>query len=210
MSRTIEKIILGVLVIAIFSISSVVIAGLADKSETQRLSSNAQQISPEQAKTIALGAVNTNDVGEITDVELERENGIVVYAIEFTKNGIETDVKINAADGTIIKIESDLDEKDKDEDISDVDDDSDDGLTSADLEMTGGKISEQQAISIAENAVDISSVGKMTDIELENEDGYIVYAIEFTKNGIETDVKIDAVSGKVLKIESDLDDGEED
>src|SRR3989344_9499028 len=106
MSRTIEKIILGVLVIAIFSISSVVIAGLADKSETQKLSNNAQQISPEQAKIIALGAVNTNDVGEITDVELERENGIVVYAIEFTKHGIETDVKINAADGTIIKIES--------------------------------------------------------------------------------------------------------
>jgi uncharacterized membrane protein YkoI len=39
--------------------------------------------------------------------------------VEFTKDGIETDVKINAADGHIVKIESDLTETPGSDDISD-------------------------------------------------------------------------------------------
>ena len=70
----------------------------------------AAKITPEEAKTIALETVNTEEVGDITDVELEDEDGILVYAVEFTKDGIETDVKIDAETGEVVKMESDLNE----------------------------------------------------------------------------------------------------
>jgi len=65
------------------------------------------------------------------------------------------------------------------------------------------KITEEQAKSIAINSVDLKLVGEITAINLENEDGNVMYAVEFSKNSIETDVKIDAGNGNVLKIESD-------
>lgn len=67
------------------------------------------------------------------------------------------------------------------------------------------KITEEQAKSIAINSVDLKLVGEITAVNLENEDGNVMYAVEFSKNGIETDVKIDAGNGNVLKIESDND-----
>ena len=74
------------------------------------LASAGVKITAEQAKSIAINAVDTEEVGVVTDVELENEDGILVYAVEFTKDGIETDVKINDESGEVVKIESDKDE----------------------------------------------------------------------------------------------------
>ncbi|XRP96649.1 PepSY domain-containing protein [Methanocaldococcus sp. 16A] len=59
------------------------------------------------------------------------------------------------------------------------------------------KISEEDAKSIALSKVP----GKVVKVELENEDGNIVYGVEIsTSNGIK-DVKVDAKNGEILKIE---------
>lgn len=70
------------------------------------------------------------------------------------------------------------------------------------------KITAEDAKRIAISAVDINTVGEITDIQIENENGNVVYAVEFTKNGVETDVKIDAGNGNVLKIENDNDESD--
>ena len=188
MAKTIEKVILGILVITIFGIGSFAIAGFGDNSQKMNTGS-LKQISLEEAKTIALGAAD----GEITEAFLENEDGKLVYEIEVTNGNLETDVLIDPSNGNILSVETDEEE-----------------VTAEEIADIGDKISEEQAIAIARSAVDISSVGEITDVELENENGVIVYAVEFTKNGIETDVKIDAATGEVLKIESDLDEEEED
>jgi len=72
------------------------------------------------------------------------------------------------------------------------------------------KITAEHAKTIALSAVDTNKVGALTDVELENENGNVVYAVEFTQNGIETDVKIDAGNGKVLLIEDDLTEVDQD
>jgi uncharacterized membrane protein YkoI len=72
--------------------------------------SAAKKITPEEAKVIAIETVDLEEVGPITSIQLEDEEGILVYAVEFTKDGIETDVKINAETGEVVKIESDLTE----------------------------------------------------------------------------------------------------
>ena len=58
-------------------------------------------------------------------------------------------------------------------------------------------ITESQAISIASNA----AKGTVTEIELENENGKMVYSVEITEGKTETDVKVDAISGQILKVE---------
>lgn len=82
----------------------------------------AASLTEAEARQIALGAVNTQEVGPITDIEREREGGIDVIAVEFRKNGVETDVKIDARTGGIVLIENDRNEADTDE-PGDADDD---------------------------------------------------------------------------------------
>ena len=207
MSKTIEKIVFGVLIVAIIGVTTQIIAGMNNEKPQEMQVSNAdQQISLEQAKTIALNAVDTNKVGKLTDAEVENENGEVIYSIEFTKDNIETDVKIDAKNGNILVIENDITETDQDENEEE---DEDDEELSAE-EVSGDKITEEQAIEIAKTQVDMYIVGDITDVELEKENSIVVYAVEFTKNNVETDVKIDAKTGKVVKVESDLDEEEED
>ena len=51
--------------------------------------------------------------------------------------------------------------------------------------------------------------GKILRIELENENGYLVYGVESVKSDCQiVDVKVDAGDGKVLKIETDQKDSE--
>ena len=97
-------------------ISSIQVDDRKEVSETEETAQLAPlaKISTTDATLIALRAVNIKEVGEITNVQLENEEGNVVYAVEFTKNGIETDVKIDAGNGKVLLIEDDSSEADQD------------------------------------------------------------------------------------------------
>ena len=203
MSRTIEKVILGVLIIAIFSISAVFITGLDDGSKKTQKTTDAissPQISLEQAKSIALGAVDTNKVGAVTDIELENENGKVVYAVEFTKNGIETDVKIDAGNGKVLLIEDDNTEADQDlNDENELEDDE-----SEDVPITGSALEKASAA-----ALKYVGEGRVTDTEIDDEEGY--YEIEITRNnGQQVDVHLDENFNVLGKDDEEEDDEDEE
>lgn len=67
-------------------------------------------ISAEKAKQIALDRAGISAEGAYFDrVELERDNGIWHYDIEFKKDHIEYDAEISATDGKILKWESERD-----------------------------------------------------------------------------------------------------
>jgi len=52
--------------------------------------------------------------------------------------------------------------------------------------------------------------GKVLKVELENENGFLVYGVEIAKPDHEiVDVKVDAGNGKILKIDQDNDEGHE-
>lgn len=143
MINTTEKIIAGILVLGLFLGGGVLISAVSNsigtsnnlehtpivssirvedvqevddvhEAEESKQLAPLAQITQEQAIAIALAAVNTDKVGKMTDVQLENEDGNVVYAVEFTKNGIETDVKIDAGNGKVLLIEDDTTESDQD------------------------------------------------------------------------------------------------
>lgn len=69
------------------------------------------------------------------------------------------------------------------------------------------KITEEEATKAALEKVP----GTVKEVELEDEDGTIVYGIEVVStDGSQQDVKVDAQTGKVVKVEADdEEDGEE-
>jgi len=76
-----------------------------DQAEAAALQA-AAKISPDQAKQAALAAVP----GTAAKVELENENGNVVYGVEVTANGTTTDVKVDAGNGSVLAKDADQNE----------------------------------------------------------------------------------------------------
>jgi uncharacterized membrane protein YkoI len=74
-------------------------------------SGTAQDIGYAKAKSIALNhaGVSKNEAYDM-DIELDDEDGILVYEVEFKSGNMEYDYEINAATGTILKYESELDD----------------------------------------------------------------------------------------------------
>ena len=74
-------------------------------------SGTAQDIGYAKAKSIALNhaGVSENEAYDM-DIELDDEDGILVYEVEFKSGGMEYSYEINAATGAILKHESELDD----------------------------------------------------------------------------------------------------
>jgi uncharacterized membrane protein YkoI len=77
---------------------------------------------------------------------------------------------------------------------------SDDNLSSL------AKISPSQAASIVLNNSQFSG-GKVLNVTLENENGYLVYSVIVSVSNSTFDVKVDAGNGKILSIEKCTDGG---
>jgi len=79
--------------------------GQSEADEAKALEGVAK-ISPDEAKAAAVGAVP----GSVVQVELDNENGNVVYSVEIdTGNGV-TDVKVDAGNGSVLTQETGEDE----------------------------------------------------------------------------------------------------
>jgi uncharacterized membrane protein YkoI len=74
----------------------------AEGAESERLKSLAR-ITPEQARDAALAQAP----GTVKKVELENEDGNVVYGVEIKTAKGESDVKVDAGDGRVLHVEQD-------------------------------------------------------------------------------------------------------
>lgn len=163
-----------------------VAAGAADtngKGSTGSKKEAAQDmITVEEAKKIALSEAE----GRVESIELERANGKQYYEIDIENGKEDFDIKVHALDGEVISINKERN------------DDNDDDQSEKEVNREN-VISEQKAIEIAEKEVN----GTMKEIEIDEDDGQILYEVELQTNKGEADVDIDAETGKVLKVELD-------
>lgn len=146
------------------------------------------QISLEEAKEKAAedAGVSTEEVS-FTKAKLDYEDGILVYDINFFTATHKYEYEIDAMTGEIRNKEKEKYQGD--------------GASS------DTKIDAEQAKAIAvEHAGFSVSQVHFKKVELEREDGQLIYEVEFDRNGMEYEYEIDAVTGEILKYDAEWDD----
>jgi uncharacterized membrane protein YkoI len=157
--------------------------------------------------------------GKPYKAELEIERGQVMYGIDMVADGKAMEAEIDAVEGKVIKVESAEDEEraekaeagkkegkenEEKEETEEEKDEEAKELAEAVKALDAAKITMIQAVEIAMKEV---KGGKPYEAELEMEEGKPQYEVKVMADDKRLEVKIDAVSGKVLKVEKE--EGEE-
>ncbi|MFJ2046555.1 PepSY domain-containing protein [Paenibacillus taichungensis] len=165
------------------------------QSVTQTQNNTGILLTVAQAKEAALKATD----GKVDDVDLERRNGQTFYEVEIDKKGsIDVVVRLDAYTGKILAVVDDEDYDDDDDYNGTVA-----GTSSNQAASKQVKLTEVQASNIALKQV---TGGKVTEIELDHDNGRYVYEVELRTASGEADVDVDANTGKVLSFDQDFDD----
>ena len=147
-----------------------------------------------EASDIVLAKVEN---GVIHEAEKDRENGRLVYEIEVKNDEYEFEFKVDAENGEIIKEEKDERRSGK----AAIGENGNSGNTANAKDEAVISIGEAKGIAKKEVP------GELEDIELERENGKLVYEVEIKnhQNGDDDDVTVyvDAITGKVLYVEWD-------
>ncbi|MDY4621745.1 MAG: PepSY domain-containing protein [Eubacteriales bacterium] len=144
--------------------------------------------------------VNANDVREF-EIELDDEHGIRVYEVEFKAGNIEYDYVVNAVTGEIIKSETEVDD----------DPTAAPGTprpTAQPTQQPGSEfLSEDEIRAIVFNHAGVNANDvREFEIELDDEDGIWVYEVDFKAGSIEYDYVVNAVTGAIIRVETEIDD----
>lgn len=145
----------------------------------------------DSAKTIALADAGLAETDvTFTKEKLDWDNGVAVYDIDFYSADMEYEYEINAATGIIM---------DKSAELL--------GNPNSAPAGAGSLLDADRAKEIAVTHAGFTLEDVFfTKVKLEEEDGRMEYEIEFYKDRIEYEYKIDASTGSILEYESDYDD----
>ena len=165
------------------------------------------RISAAKAKSIALAHAGFSEKQvKYLKAEFDYDDGFAVYEVEFYADGMEYDYEISARTGKIIDADREYDDEyDYDDDVDGTKGNNYDGSSKG--KSSANYIGSKKAIAIALSDAGLSKNNvHITKAELDNDDGTMVYEIEFVSKGMEYEYDIDAVSGDILKKEAEYDD----
>ena len=152
----------------------------------------AMPIGKDKALSIAAAAFSRDIADEIrySEVDAELDESPAQYEVEITgQKGEEIEYKIDAYTGTILESKRETEEK-----------------ASAAQPTFSGDIGHAKAKSIALNHAGVSeSKAYDMEIELDEEDGMLVYEVEFKSGGMEYSYEINATTGAIVKQETEPD-----
>ena len=126
---------------------------------------------------------------EITEIEMEKEDGKVVYEIEILKDGEEKDFCV-APDGRFLGFEDDEEDGDDDDDEDDDGDEMD--IAFADLPEI-----------VKASAKRLLGANQDFKASQENENGLLLYEIEIEKDGLERSIEC-TQDGIVVEVEQEI------
>ena len=127
------------------------------------------------------------------ECELQTDDGIVVYEVELSYNGIDYEFEFNAVTGDIICVETDRYNRDN---VVNNDTPSNEGLLAKEDALN--KVLERAGLS--ENDI------KGLTIELDRDDNLWKYEIEFRCGKYEYEAEVNADTGEIISYERDIDD----
>ncbi len=170
-------------VLAALSINDLALLGEArDLSDDDYIgiADDSAYIGTEKASQIA---VEKAGGGEVVKIEMDLDDGVMVYEGDLVKDNVKYEFDIDATTGKILKWETDMD---------------DDDVTPP---STSDKvIGEDKAKEIVLKKIPGATI---TEFKLDEDDGRLVYEGEAYLNQTEYDFEINAVDGTVLKWESE-------
>lgn len=146
-------------------------------------------ISTDQAKSIALSHAGIDGANAVFyKTELDQDDGMLVYELVFSVDGLEYEYDINASTGDVIKYEWEQSGQ------------------SGSAASTGQLIGKEEAKQIALSRAGVAE-GDISryESELDTDDGKTKYEISFHAGRVEYDIEINAVTGAVEKFEMDND-----
>jgi len=160
----------------------------------------AMPIGKDKAMDIAVAEFGKTSTAEIlhSEVDPKLDESPAHYEVEITgRNGEEIEYKIDAYSGAVIAVKPEM-----------ADDEASEAQPAKPAQPgTAQDIGHAKAKSIALNhaGVDANTVYDM-NIEMDTENGAIVYEVEFKSGNKEYDYEIDAATGAILKHEAEVDD----
>lgn len=158
-------------------------------------------IGVEKAKNIALkdAGLKSNQVAFVK-AKLDRDDGKLVYDVEFYSGNTEYDYEIDAKTGKIREKDMDI------ENYSIPVKNSKSQKAVQPQNPTKGNIGVEKAKNIALKDAGLkSNQVAFVKAKLESDDGRMIYDVEFYKGNVEYDYEIDAKSGNILEKDKDID-----
>ena len=125
----------------------------------------------------------------------------MVYEVEFDRGYDEYDYDINAKTGAVVAYDNEISGKDVKSDSSTKKDN--DKVTSTKENVIGKAAAKSAALK---HAGITEAQATQLKVELDRDDGKLVYDVEFKSAGYEYDYEIDAVKGTILQSDKELDD----
>ncbi|GAB2539257.1 PepSY domain-containing protein [Gracilibacillus alcaliphilus] len=168
--------------------------------------------------------VSTQFTGDIVQLELDDEDNKKVYEIEIKGSDRFYDLTIDAETGEVLKLEENMFRADQQEAATETANDNKDNKNdnNDNNKADESKQEEQQKEQKNKNnatdkktllsADEASAIalqeydGKITDLELDDDDGRQYYEIEIVTDEAEIDLEIDAYTGEIVSISQDLND----
>ena len=150
-------------------------------------------IGKEKAQQIALTDANVSNP-EMAKVEMDYDDGVMIYEVEFYKNQVEYDYEINATTGAIVKKEKDNEHSTQSSSQS--------TQQNQTTSSSSNQISQEQAKSVAKNHAGVNTVSQ-EKIHLDFDDGIYKYEYEFVSGNYKYDYEINASTSYIIKNEKE-------
>ncbi|ASK61269.1 hypothetical protein CFK37_03280 [Virgibacillus phasianinus] len=143
--------------------------------------------------------------GKITELELDKEKNKAVYEVEISGKDKEYELKLDGSTGEVLHLQEKPISKDQPDD-TDADDDKD---VKAEKQQNNDTKAANKAVIEYNKAEEIARKefdGKVTSIELDEDDGHLIYEVEVKKGKKEAEIDINAYTGEVIVVSIEQDE----
>lgn len=183
-----KKLMGSIAAIAIF------LGGAYGISEVQGAAAQTSAVVQSQGKTlIGMGKAEElalkSEQGRVVNIELEKKFSGLYYDVEIRDNNQEIEVRLDAYTGKIVRVSKETD------------DDDFDVPAQGDVMISAAKAAEVAAASVK---------GKVTEVDLDHDNGSFVYEVEIKDGKTVTEVGVDAQTAKIVSKDVDFDDDDDD
>lgn len=162
-----------------------------------RSAGNGADVGEEAAKLAALGHAQVSESALTRyGITRDRRGGKTVYEVEFTADGVEYDYEIDAADGSVVGFQKELDAAAAPVETPTV--------TDPAPPVSAGDIGEERAWEIAYGHAGVAAADAAAlPAKRDYENGAQVYELEFSSGGYAYDYEISAADGSVVKFKKE-------